>query len=61
MDDFSNIRILSLTGKKDERVAWSEKFLARSRRSGIKNLLLGKIEIRKTGEEINEKAEDGNK
>ena len=38
---------------------WSEKFLAKARRSGIKDVLLGKVTIPKTNEEINKKTDEG--
>ena len=59
MSDISAIRILNFTGKKEEWLTWSEKFLAKARRSGIKNFLLGKVKILKTNEEINEKTDEG--
>jgi hypothetical protein len=47
------------TGKKEEWLTWSEKFLAKAKRSGIKDILLGKVTIPKTDEEINEKTDEG--
>jgi hypothetical protein len=54
MSDNSAIRVLNFTGKKEEWSLWSEKFLAKARRSGIKDILLGKLTIPKTNDEINE-------
>jgi hypothetical protein len=59
MGDISAIRVLNFTGKKEEWSTWSEKFLAKARRSGIKDVLLGKVSIPKTNEEINEKTDEG--
>ena len=59
MSDISAIRVLNFTGKKEEWSTWSEKFLAKARRSGIKDVLLGKVSIPKTNEEINEKTDEG--
>ena len=59
MSDISAIRVLNFTGKKEEWSTWSEKFLAKARRSGIKDVLLGKVTIPKTNEEINEKTDEG--
>ena len=59
MSDISAIRVLNFTGKKEEWSTWSEKFLAKARRSGIKDILLGKLTIPKTSDEINEKTDEG--
>ena len=59
MSDISAIRVLHFTGKKEEWSTWSEKFLAKARRSGIKDVLLGKVAIPKNNEEINEKTDEG--
>jgi gag-polypeptide of LTR copia-type/Zinc knuckle len=59
MSDISAIRVLNFTGKKEEWSSWSEKFLAKARRSGIKDILLGKLTIPKTNDEINEETDEG--
>jgi hypothetical protein len=38
-------------GRKEEWSTWSEKFLAKAKHSGIKDVLLGKLQIPKTSEE----------
>ena len=59
MRDISAIRVLNFIGKKEEWSKWSEKFLAKTRRSGIKDVLLGKVTIPKNNEEINKKTDEG--
>ena len=59
MTEFSAIPVLNITGKKEEWSSWSEKFLAKARRSGIKDILLGKLPIPKTNDEINEETDEG--
>jgi hypothetical protein len=41
MMDFGAIRVLHFSGRKEEWPSWNEKFLAKAKRSGIKDLLLG--------------------
>jgi hypothetical protein len=52
------IRILAFSGKKDEWPIWCEKFFTKAKRSGFKDMLLGKINISKSGDEINRKTEE---
>ena len=59
MSDLSAIRVLNFSGRKEEWPTWSEKFLAKAKRSGIKDVLLGKLEIPKTSDELEEKSEEG--
>jgi hypothetical protein len=59
MSDLSAIRALNFFGRKEEWLTWSEKFLAKAKRSGIKDVLLGKLQIPKTSEELEEKSEGG--
>jgi hypothetical protein len=59
MSDISAIRVMNFTRKTEEWLTWSEKFLAKARRSGIKDIVLGKVTIPKTNEEINEKTDEG--
>jgi hypothetical protein len=53
MSDIIAISLLKFTGNKQEWLTWSEKFLAKARRSGIKDMFLGKVTIPKNNEEIN--------
>jgi hypothetical protein len=59
MSNFSLIRDIPFSGKKDEWLIWSEKFLDQAKRSGLKDALLAKVNIPKSGEEINENTEEG--
>jgi hypothetical protein len=59
MSDLSAIRVLSFSGSKDEWPTWSEKFLAKTKRSGIKDVLLGKVLIPKSSEVFDEKTDEG--
>jgi hypothetical protein len=45
MTDFSAIWVLDFSGRKEEWPSWNEKFLAKAKRSGIKDVMLGKAEI----------------
>jgi hypothetical protein len=54
MSDIRAIRVLNLIGKKEELLKWSEKFLAKTQRSGVKDILLGRLTIPETNHEINE-------
>jgi hypothetical protein len=47
----------TFSGKKDEWPMWSEKFLSNAKYSGFKDVMLGKVNIPKSDEEINEKTE----
>jgi hypothetical protein len=53
------IRVLNFSGKKDDWPTWSEKFLAKAKRSGMKDFLLGKVEIPRTLDPIDERTDDG--
>jgi hypothetical protein len=59
MSDLSAIRVLSFSGSKDEWPTWSEKFLAKAKRSGIKYVFLGKVLIPKSSEVFDEKTDEG--
>jgi hypothetical protein len=61
MSDLITIRVVPLCGKVDEWPIWSERFLAKSRRSGFKDLLLGKLSIPTVDEVIDEGTESGKK
>ena len=41
-NDLKSIRVIEFTGKTSDWEGWSEKFLARSKRKGYKNVLLGR-------------------
>jgi hypothetical protein len=59
MTDFSAIRVLNFSGRKEEWPSWNEKFLAKAKRSGIKDELLGRVEIPSSLDVIDEKTEGG--
>ena len=44
----TSIRVISFSGKKKDWIAWEEKFLAKSKRRGYKDILLGKVTIPKS-------------
>jgi gag-polypeptide of LTR copia-type len=46
----TSIKVIVFSGKSSDWIAWEEKFLARAKRRGYKELLLGKKEIPKEGE-----------
>jgi predicted NACHT family NTPase len=48
-------------GKSEEWPTWSKKFLAKSRRYGFKDVLLGKVKIFKTDEVYDMELEEGKK
>jgi gag-polypeptide of LTR copia-type len=59
--DFSAIRVLNFSGRKEDWPSWNEKFLAKAKRSGIKDVLLRKVEIPTSLDVIDEKTEEGKK
>jgi hypothetical protein len=59
MSDFRLIRLLPFSEKEDEWPIWIEKFLSKAKSSGFKDVLLGKVNIPKYDEEINQKTEEG--
>ena len=61
MTDLSTIRVIPFCGKVDEWPIWSERFLAKSKRFGFKELLLGKLSIPTADEEIDLESESGKK
>ena len=61
MTDLSSIRVIPFCGKVDEWPIWSERFLAKSKRFGFKDLLLGKLSIPTADEEIDVESESGKK
>jgi hypothetical protein len=50
---------LSFSGSKDEWPTWIGNFLAKTRHSGIKDVLLGKVFISKSSEVFGEKTDEG--
>jgi hypothetical protein len=61
MVDFITIRVIAFCEKVDEWPIWSERFLAKSRRSGFKDLLLRKLSIPTVDDEIGKVTESGKK
>jgi hypothetical protein len=59
MTNFSAIRVLNFSGRKEEWPSWNEKFLAKAKRSEIKDVLLGKVEIPSSFDVIDEKTDEG--
>ena len=58
-EEKSSIKISEFTGKKADWPVWSEKFLARARRKGYKDVLTGKVKIPSDSESIDETTDDG--
>jgi hypothetical protein len=54
MTDMNAIRVIPFCGKVEEWPIWSERFLAKAKRCGFKDLLLGKLSIPKVDEKIDE-------
>jgi tellurite resistance-related uncharacterized protein len=61
MTDLSTIRVIPFYGKNEEWSTWSEKFLAKVRRYGFKDVLLGKVKVPKTDEDYDMESEEGKK
>jgi gag-polypeptide of LTR copia-type len=61
MTDLNTIRVISFCGKVDEWPNWSEQFLAKAKRYGFKDLLLGKLSIPKLDDVFDEILEEGKK
>jgi hypothetical protein len=61
MTDLNTIRVIPFCGKADEWPIWSEKFLAKAKRCGFNNLLLGKLSIPKEDESLDELSDTGKK
>jgi hypothetical protein len=61
MTDMNTVRVIPSYGKVDEWPIWSERFLAKSRRFGFKDLLLGKFSIPTVDEKFDEGTKSGKK
>jgi tellurite resistance-related uncharacterized protein len=61
MTDFSTIRVIPFYGKSEEWPTWGKKFLAKARRYGFKDVLLGKVKVPRTDEEYDMESEEGKK
>jgi hypothetical protein len=61
MTDMNAIRVIPFCGKVEEWPIWSKRFLAKAKRCGSKDLLLGKLSIPKVDEEIDETSDIGEK
>jgi gag-polypeptide of LTR copia-type len=61
MTDLSTIRVIPFCGKSDEWTIWSEKFLAKAKRYGFKDVLIRKLSIPKADEEFDEDSVTGKK
>jgi hypothetical protein len=59
MTDLKMIRVIPFFGKADEWSIWSEKFLSKAKRYGLKDLLLGKLSIPRSDEEFDVTSEIG--
>jgi hypothetical protein len=61
MGDYAEslIRVILFTGKKGDWSAWEERFLAKARRKGFKDLLLGKVTIPDSTTIIDESTAEG--
>jgi hypothetical protein len=61
MTDMNAIRAIPFCGKVEEWPIWRERFLAKAKHFGFKDLLLGKLSIPKVDEEIDETSYIGKK
>jgi hypothetical protein len=61
MTDLNAIRVIPFCGKADEWPIWSEKFLSKAKKYGLKDLLLGKLSIPRSDEEFDVTSEIGKK
>ena len=60
-DAETSIKVIQFSGKQKDWAVWEEKFMARAKRKGFKDLLLGKTTIPKTSEVLDEKSDDDKK
>jgi hypothetical protein len=61
MTAMNAIRVVPFCGKVEELLNWSERFLAKAKRCGFKDLSLGKLSISKVDEEFDETSDIGKK
>jgi hypothetical protein len=59
MSDLSAIQVLIFSGSKDECPTWREKFIAKAKCSGIKDVFSGEVLIPESSEVFDEKTEGG--
>jgi gag-polypeptide of LTR copia-type len=59
MTDLNTIRVIPFCGKADDWPIWSEIFLSKAKRYGLKDLLLGKLSIPRSDEEFEVTSEIG--
>jgi hypothetical protein len=59
MKDCSTICVLNFSGKKKDWPTWSEKFQAKAKQSGIKDVLLGRVGIPRTKDRVDKGTEEG--
>jgi hypothetical protein len=57
----TSIKVIQFSGKQKDWAVWEEKFMARAKRKGFKDLLLGKATIPKTSDVLDEKSDDDKK
>jgi hypothetical protein len=55
MTDFTAIQVFNFSGRREDWQTLSENFLAKVKRSGIKDVLLGNIAIPKSSNVVEEK------
>jgi hypothetical protein len=61
MTDLNTIRVIPFCGKADEWPIWNEKFMAKAKRYGFKDVLTGKLSIPKADEEFDKDSDLGKK
>jgi hypothetical protein len=61
MTDLSTIRVIPFYGKCEEWPIWREKLLAKARRYGFKDILLGKVKVPRTDEDYDMGSDEGKK
>jgi hypothetical protein len=61
MTDLNTIRVIPFCGKADEWPIWNEKFMAKAKRYGFKDVLTGKLSIPKADEEFDKDLDIGKK
>jgi hypothetical protein len=59
MTGLSTFRVIPFCGKGDEWPIWSKKFLAKAKRYGFKDVILGKLSIPKIDESFDEASDEG--